>query len=115
MRVEIDYARAADLGVKVGEIGRTLETMLGSRKVTTYLDTGEEYDVMLEGERDAQRTPASLDGLYVRSERSKALIPLANLVRVSEIADSKTLNRFNRLRAITLEATWRPTCRWGPP
>ena len=59
LRVAIDYERAADLGVKVGTIGRTLETMLGSRKVTTYQDAGEEYDVILEGERDAQRTPAT--------------------------------------------------------
>ena len=104
LRVEIDYERAADLGVKVGTIGRTLETMLGSRKVTTYLDAGEEYDVILEGERDAQRTPASLENLYVRSERSNELIPLSNLVRVSELADSKSLNRYNRVRAIALEA-----------
>ncbi len=104
LRVEIDYDRAADLGVTIGVIGRTLETMLGSRKVTTYIDAGEEYDVMLEGERDAQRTPASLENLYVRSERSAELIPLANLVRVSEAASSRTLNRYNRVRAITIEA-----------
>ncbi|EGV18726.1 efflux RND transporter permease subunit [Thiocapsa marina] len=104
LKVEIDYDRAADLGVTVGNIGRTLETMLGSRKVTTYLDAGEEYDVILEGERDAQRTPGSLDNLYVRSDRSDELIPLANLVRVTESADSQSLNRYNRLRAITIEA-----------
>ena len=104
LRVDIDYDRAADLGVAVGVIGRTLETMLGSRKVTTYIDAGEEYDVILEGERDAQRTPAALDNLYVRSERSGELIPLANLVEVSEIADSRSLNRYNRVRAITIEA-----------
>ncbi len=104
LRVEIDYERAADLGVKVGTIGRTLETMLGSRKVTTYLDAGEEYDVILEGERDAQRTPATLDNLYVRSDRSGELIPLSNLVQVSELADSKSLNRYNRVRAITIES-----------
>ena len=104
LRVEIDSDRAADLGVKVGTIGRTLETMLGSRQVTTYLDAGEEYDVILEGERDAQRTPASLTNLYVRSDRSGELIPLASLVRVAEIADSKSLNRYNRVRAITIEA-----------
>lgn len=69
LRVEIDYDRAADLGVTLGVIGRTLETLLGSRKVTTYIDAGEEYDVILEGERDAQRTPASLENLYVRSAR----------------------------------------------
>ncbi len=104
LRVDIDYDRAADLGVTVGVIGRTLETMLGSRKVTTYIDAGEEYDVILEGEREAQRTPASLDNLYVRSARSGELIPLANLVEVSEVADSRSLNRYNRVRAITIEA-----------
>ncbi|MCG6860413.1 MAG: efflux RND transporter permease subunit, partial [Chromatiaceae bacterium] len=104
LRVDIDYDRAADLGVTVGVIGRTLETMLGSRKVTTYIDAGEEYDVILEGERDAQRTPATLDNLYVRSERSGQLIPLANLVKITEVADSRSLNRYNRVRAITIEA-----------
>ena len=104
LRVVIDYDRAADLGVTVGAIGRTLETLLGSRRVTTYIDAGEEYDVILEGERDALRTPASLNGIYVRSERSAELIPLANLVRVEETADSISLNRYNRVRAITLEA-----------
>ncbi|WP_295408871.1 efflux RND transporter permease subunit [uncultured Thiocystis sp.] len=104
LKVEIDYDRAADLGVTIGTIGRTLETMLGSRKVTTYLDAGEEYDVILEGERAEQRTPGSLENLYVRSDRSGALIPLSNLVRVIESADSQSLKRYNRIRAITIEA-----------
>ena len=60
LQVNIDYDRAAELGVTIGNIGRTLETMLGSRRVTTYLEEGEEYDVILEGERDAQRTPTDL-------------------------------------------------------
>ena len=40
LEVSIDYGRAAELGVTVGNIGRTLETMLGSRRVTTYLEEG---------------------------------------------------------------------------
>ena len=104
LRIVIDYERAADLGVTVGNIGRTLETMLGSRRVTTYIDAGEEYDVILEGERELQRTPTNLENLYVRSERSGKLIPLANIVKLEEFADSITLNRYNRVRAITLEA-----------
>ncbi|HRX74858.1 MAG TPA: efflux RND transporter permease subunit, partial [Hyphomonas sp.] len=47
-RIQIDYDRAADLGVSVSDIGNTLQTMLGSRRVTTYVDNGEEYDVILE-------------------------------------------------------------------
>lgn len=104
LRIVVDRDRAGDLGVKLGTIGRTLETMLGSRRVTTYIDAGEEYDVILEGERSTQRTRTSVENIYVRSDRSNALIPLSNLVTISEFADSRTLNRYNRLRAITLEA-----------
>lgn len=113
LRVVIDYSRAADMGVSVGNIGRTLETMLGSRRVTTYVDQGEEYDVILEGERDSQRTPTSLQNIYVRSERLNELIPLSNLVRLEEVADSSALNRYNRVRAITLEADLAPDLALG--
>ncbi len=104
LRVVVDRDRAGDLGVTLDSIGRTLETMLGSRRVTTYIDGGEEYDVILEGERDAQRTPTSIENIYVRSSRTDALIPLSNLVTITEFADSRTLNRYNRVRAITIEA-----------
>lgn len=104
LRVNIDYARAADLGVTISSIGRTLETMLGSRRVTTYIDAGEEYDVILEGERDSQNTPTSIENIHVRSARTGQLIPLSNLVQLEEFADSLSLQRYNRVRAITLEA-----------
>jgi len=104
LQVNIDYLRAAELGVTIGNIGRTLETMLGSRRVTTFLEDGEEYDVILEGERENQRSPVDLQAIYVRSDRTTELVPLGNLVTLSEFADSSSLNRYNRVRAITLQA-----------
>lgn len=104
LEVIIDYDRAADLGVTVSNIGRTLETLLGSRRVTTFIDDGQEYDVIIEGERDRQRSPAALENIYVRSDRSGQLVPLSNLVRLENFADSTSLNRFNRVRAITIQA-----------
>ncbi len=108
MRVEIDQARAADLGVSTEEIGRTLETMMGARRVTTYVQDGEEYEVMMQAQRDDRASPADLDNLYVRSQRSGELIPLANLVTMNELAEPGQLNRFNRMRAITLSAGLTP-------
>ena len=113
MQVVIDYDRAADLGVTVSNIGRTLETMLGSRRVTTYIDEGQEYYIVLEGEREAQRTPTDIQNIYVRSERSGELIPLSNLVQLVEFADSISLNRYNRVRSITLEANLEPDYSLG--
>ena len=104
LRVEINFERAADLGVSTEEIGTTLETMMGSRRVTTFVEDGEEYDVVLQARPDDRAAPANLENLYVRSTRSGQLVPLSSLVTLSEIAEPGTLNRFNRLRAITISA-----------
>ena len=108
LRVAIDHARAADLGVSVDTIGRTLETMMGSRRVTTFVQQGEEYDVILQAQPSDRAAPQDLSNLYVRSQRSGQLIPLANLVTLSELAEPGSLNRFNRLRAITISAGLAP-------
>ncbi|MGH8503924.1 MAG: efflux RND transporter permease subunit [Gammaproteobacteria bacterium] len=105
-QIEIDIARdrAAELGVSVETIGRTLETMLGSRSVTTFVNRGEEYDVILQAADADRRSPVDLANIHVRSERSGELIPLSNLVTTTETAGAASLNRYDRLRAITLSA-----------
>ncbi len=108
LKIHIDYNRSADLGVAIADIAKTLETLLGSKRVTTYIDNGEEYDVILEGERDSQRTPSSMENIYVRSSSTGQLIPLANLVNIEEFSGSNSLNHYNRMRAITLEANLAP-------
>ncbi len=102
--IDIDLIRAADLGVSVATIGRTLETMLGSRSVTTYIQRGEEYPVILEGIKAENQTPNDLTNIYVRSGRTNMLIPLSNLVKLKETASPADLRRFNRMRSITLTA-----------
>lgn len=105
LRVEVDRGRAADLGVPVAVVGQTLETMLGSSRVTTYEDRGEEYDVVLQAEESQRASPTDLANLYVRSDRTGELIPLSNLVAVREQAAPGELRRFNRLPATTIEAS----------
>lgn len=106
--IEVNRARAASLGVPTEVINTTLESMLGSRRVTTFIDGGEEYDVILESEKDLKRSPLDIANIYVRSERSGQLVPLSNLVTLSEFAGATELNRYNRLRSITIEAGLAP-------
>ena len=103
MKVRVDRDRAAALGVSLASVGRTLETMLGSRTVTTYVDRGREYDVILQGESADRASPDDLTNLYVRGN-GDALIPLSNLVTLDEVAGPDELSRFDRMRAITVEA-----------
>ncbi len=102
IRVHIDRARAADLGVSISTIGNTLEAMLGSRRVTTFVDKGEEYDVILQGQVDDRRTPSDVSNIYVRSETTQQLIPLSSLVIFEEGAYANSLSRFQRHRAFQL-------------
>jgi multidrug efflux pump len=108
IQIEIDHARAADLGVSSESIGRTLETLLGSRRVTTFVDRGQEYDVILQGEGSLRREPADVENLYVRSQRTGIAVPLSNLVSFREVADAGQLTRFNRMRSATISANLAP-------
>jgi len=112
MRVQIDHQRASDLGVSVEDIGHALETMMGSRRVTTFVRGGEEYDVVLQSTKAGRATPADLAAIQVRA-RDGALIPLSNLVTLKDVAEAGSLNRFNRLRAITISMGLAPGYRMG--
>lgn len=108
MEVTIDRNRAADLGVSVQTIGRTLETMVGGRDVTTFISEGEEYDVIVQGRRSDRQQPTDLENIYVRSSQSDTLVPLSNLVSLREFADADSLDRFNRIRAVTFMSNMAP-------
>jgi multidrug efflux pump len=101
--VSIDKNKAADLGVSVSDVGTTLETMLGQRRVTTCIDRGEEYDVILKGTKEDFANPTDISNIYLKS-RSGELVPLDSLISLKEEATASRLNRYNRMRAITLSA-----------
>ncbi len=108
IQVAVDRNRASDLGVSLQAVGRTLETMLGSRIVTTFVERGEEYNVLLQAKPEDRATPSDLQNIYVRSERTGDLVPLANLVTLTEVAGPLELKRFDRLRAISMTSSLAP-------
>ncbi|MCS6855724.1 MAG: efflux RND transporter permease subunit, partial [Elioraea sp.] len=112
VRVDIDRRRAADLGVSIQTIGRTLETMLGAREVGTFVERGNEYRVLIQAQAEDRATPYDLQNIFVRSG-SGALVPLSNLVTLSERARPQSLNREDRLRSITITANLAPNVALG--
>ncbi|GAB2613956.1 efflux RND transporter permease subunit [Novilysobacter erysipheiresistens] len=111
MRVQINRARAADLGVSVSDIGHALETMMGGRRVTTFVQDGEEYDVIVQAAAADRASPADLTAIQVQGR--DGLVPLSNLVTMTELAEAGSLNRFNRQRAITISAGLEPGYELG--
>lgn len=108
LHVEVNRKRANELGISAKAIGDTLEIMLGSKQITTYVDRGQEYDVMLQAGHESRATPSDLSSIYVRAKYSGELVPLDNLVTIRERGDSGVLGRYNRVRAITIRGNVAP-------
>ncbi len=103
LKVSIDRQRAADLGVGVDVIGRTMETLLGGRQVTRFNMNGEQYDVVVQVEGQDRNTPQALQTIYLMG-RNGAVVQLSSLVTIEENVAPKELIRFNQLRSATITA-----------
>ncbi len=107
LRVTMDRDKLATLGIEVDDVGRSLETMLGGRKVTRFKRGSEQYDVVVKIEDDKRRNPTDLTAIYVRA-KSGEMIPLSNIVTLTETVAPRELNHFNKLRAATITANLAP-------
>lgn len=107
LRLQVDRDKAADLGIAVSTIGRTIETMMGGRDVTRFKMDGEQYDVIVKIEDDLRVTPTDLNRIHVRSATG-SMIPLSNLVTIQEGVTAQSLNHFNRSRAAVISANLVP-------
>ena len=103
LRIDIDRAKVADLGLDITVAGRTLETLLGGRQVTRFEQNGEQYDVMVQLAAEDRASPQTLSTIFLRSPRGE-MVQLNNIVKVSEAVAPKELRRFNQLRAVTISA-----------
>ncbi|WP_088345759.1 MULTISPECIES: efflux RND transporter permease subunit [Rhodomicrobium] len=103
LNIKVDREKAADLGVQVETLGRTLETLLGGRQVTRFKREGEQYDVIVQVANIDRRNPEDLRRIYARSSHG-AMVPLSNLIEIRETVAPKELNHFNQLRAATITA-----------
>jgi multidrug efflux pump len=105
--IQVNHQRAGDLGISVDDVSQALQTMMGSRRASTYVRDGEEYYVVLQAEAFNREDEAALSKVYVRSA-SGTLIPLSNLVIAQQGATARELGRFNKMRAITLNGGLAP-------
>ncbi|MBP8245612.1 MAG: efflux RND transporter permease subunit [Phenylobacterium sp.] len=105
--VDLDRDKAATLGVSAQSVGRALETMFGSRKVTTYIRDGQEYDVILQTDRVNRQDESDLSKLYVRTATG-ATVPLSSVVTTQVRGDTPDRSRVDRLRSITLSVQLNP-------
>jgi multidrug efflux pump len=105
--VSYDRDRMEDLGVPVRDVAGTMQALLGGQRVSTYTQTNELYDVIVQLSPEQRATPSDMTGLTVRGKDGR-LIQLDQVTRVAEAVGPRQLNHFNRMRSATLNAAMAP-------
>jgi len=112
VRMDVDRERAADAGVSVDAIARTVETLLGGRTVTRYKRGGEQYDVVVQTDSAMRNAPEDIDRLFVRGH-GDVMVPLSSLVSLREVVVPRELNHFGQRRSASITANLAPSLALG--
>ncbi|HEU4794355.1 MAG TPA: efflux RND transporter permease subunit, partial [Pyrinomonadaceae bacterium] len=107
LRVVIDRDRAADLGVRVGDIAQALNSLVAGQKVSTFNAGTDQYDVRVRAVGEFRTSAEGLQRMIVSSTKI-GWVSLDNLVRVEEGTGPSAIDRLNRQRQVMLLGNVRP-------
>ena len=104
VRLIIDRARAADLGVSVNSIESALNTLVAGETVSTFNAGDDQFDVRVRAGEQFRNRIEELNKITVPSARQLAPISLDELVSVQSSTGPSSINRIDRQRQVTLSS-----------
>jgi HAE1 family hydrophobic/amphiphilic exporter-1 len=105
--VRLDRPKAADLGVQLSDAAEALRLLVGGDQVTTYNESGEQYEVHLRAEGQNRDSEAAIGRLTVPSARLGS-VPLENIAGFTRGEAAADIRRLNRQRQVTVAANMLP-------
>ncbi len=100
--VDIDRAKAAQMGVSMNVLGGTLATLLGEAEINRFTLEGRSYKVIAQVERPYRDNPGWLNSYYVKNAQGQ-LLPLSTLITLSDRARPRQLNQFQQLNSAIIQ------------
>jgi HAE1 family hydrophobic/amphiphilic exporter-1 len=107
LRVVIDRARAADLGVRVGDIAQALNALVAGQQVSTFNEGTDQREVRIRAIGEFRASVEGLKRMIVASPKV-GWVSLDNLVRIEEGTGPSAIDRINRERQVSLLGNVRP-------
>lgn len=107
VRVEIDRARAADLGVSVGDVAQALNTLVAGQKASTFNQGTDQYNIRVRAESQFRTSATGLMQMIIPASKT-GWVGLDQVVRLEEGTGPSAIDRLNRQRQVTLFANVRP-------
>ncbi len=101
VHVEIDRARAADLGVSVENIEQAINTLVAGQTASTFNTGDDQYDVVVRAQQGSRDTVEGLAKMTVPSTK-RGSVGLDEVVAIHSGTGPSSINRLNRQRQVTL-------------
>ncbi len=107
LRVRLDRAKAADLGVRVADVATTLNVLVGGAEVTDYFEAGEQYEVHVRADERDRRDVRGIARVEVPSSKL-GTVRISDVVTIEEGTGPSVVNHIDRRRQILLYANLLP-------
>ncbi len=107
LKVSIDRAKSADLGVNPADIAQSLRLLVGGDQVSTYNEGGEQYEVHIRADEGFRTDAEGIRLLNVPSTRLGS-IGLDNIIKLQESSGPTQIERVSRQRQVMLTANLKP-------
>jgi hydrophobic/amphiphilic exporter-1 (mainly G- bacteria), HAE1 family len=107
LRAKIDRAKASDLGVNVSDVAQSLRLLVGGDQVSTYNESGEQYEVHVRASEGFRMDAGGIGQLNVPSTRMGS-IGLDSFVKLEEATGPTQIERVSRQRQVLLTANLKP-------
>lgn len=100
--LNINRDHAATLGIDTFSFEQSLFLSYSLNRVTRIQTPVNQYDVIVELNRDMQRNISSLDSIYLRSSTTNQLVPLSAIASWTEGVGPASINHFAQFPSVTI-------------
>jgi HAE1 family hydrophobic/amphiphilic exporter-1 len=105
--ITIDREKAKSLHIPLSQITDTLSVYMGSAYINDFDFNNRSYRVYVQADKQFRSHPQDIGQYYVRSD-SGAMIPLENLVVVSQTAAPQVISHYNLFRSTEINGSAAP-------
>lgn len=102
--INVDRERASDLGIDIGGLGSTMQSVLDGNPVGSVFVGDRSYDIKLTSTANPVRDPSDLENLFLQT-RSGDMVPMSTVVTLDERAIAPELDRERQMRAVAVTAS----------
>ena len=104
MRVHVDRERAADLGLRVSEVGNAIRNAVDGAVASRYMSGGQEYDIRVRLPRQAVSDTETLGNMLISPGGNGTAVLLRDVVRFELGTGPTDIERENQSRIIRVVA-----------